>query len=226
MADDEVGRQHAEAVEVLRCGEPRAPQKLLVLRHGLGGVDRERQAAHPRRIRGVPEEVLPAGFHLGRSDNAGQAAARMRPGRVDRFQGLGEALSARALVPDVIEAVAVRHAPSRLPETRGEVAPRTAPGEDRQPIRVRASQVNDRGAARQHEFGQHDREQGRPDVGVGVEQGRILIEGVAPQRRGADVVEHALGDRLVARMAMHVDESRHHQAAAPRQLAIRRTSIA
>jgi hypothetical protein len=167
-----------------------------------------RSTARPRRV--LREEILPAGLHLGRGDDAGQAPAQMGPCLVDDGQSLGEALPARSLVPDVVEAVAVRHAPSRLPETRGEVTAHPAPGEDRQPVRMGAGQVDNRGVARQHQLAEHHREQGRPRVGIGVEQGGVLVEGVSPQRRSPDVVEHALGDGLVARMAMLVDEARHH----------------
>ena len=47
-------------------------------------------------------------------------------------------------------------------------------------------------------------------VGIEIEERRKFIERIAPQRRRPGILEQTLGDRLVARMAMHVDKAGHH----------------
>jgi hypothetical protein len=64
-----------------------------------------------------------------------------------------------------------------------------------------------------HQVAQHYRLAGGLGILISVDQRRILVKGVTPKGSGPNVLEQALRNRLVAGMAMDVDEAGHHHNA-------------
>ena len=125
------------------------------------------------------------------------------------------ALAPAGRVPFEVEPVASFHPPGRLAEARREPGSHAALRGEGQPVRMHAGDIETAGYAGAHQVGQHHDLAGILGVGIGIDQRRELVERIAPERRRPDVLEQALGDRLVAGMAMDVDEARHdHDASA------------
>ncbi len=91
---------------------------------------------------------------------------------------------------------------------------------------MHARDIEMRGDPGAHQVGQHDDLAGVLGVGVGIDQRRELVERIAPERGRADILEQALGDGLVAGMAVNVDETRHRHEAASIDLDVGSTRIA
>ena len=118
MADDEVGPQHADRVEPFDGRLAVAMDHLVELDDGLAGMGLHRQAAPSGLLQRLLEEALAAGVDLRGADHAGEAAARMLRGLVERCHRGLESLLAGLLIPGILNGVAVLGVPDALPHHR------------------------------------------------------------------------------------------------------------
>lgn len=146
--------------------------------------------------------------------------------RIDGFERTGEGLAATGGIPTEIEAVAVFHMPLRFAEARGDIGARAAFGQCRQPAFMWAGNVYEGRDTAAQEVAKHDGERGLHRVVADLDERRIFIHRLPPEGGGSLVLEEALGNRLLAGMAMHVDEARQDHAVAAGNLLTERPVIA
>ena len=171
-----------------------------------------------RVLRRLLQQLRRAGLDLRRGEDAAETAGGVGFGGIDGFERPGEGLAAALGTPAEIEAVAVLHMPGRLAEAGGDIGARAAFGQRRQPAVVRAGDIDEGGDAAAQEIAQHDGERGLHRIVAYLDERRIFVHRLPPEGGGALVLEQAFRDRLLAGMAMHVDETGQDHAVAPGNL--------
>ena len=213
VADDRMLAQHADIAHPLNGGAAVAADHLLELVHRLGGVGLPGQVLLLGVIEAVAQQVGGAGVDLRRRHHAHQAARGMLVGKVDGAHRLFHPGAAAAgLVPVVLKLVAVIGVPFGVLEHRSHAGTDAGFRQHVEPGVEREGIVDHRGDAAGQQLGHGDPQTGGQSLGIVLEDGEELVERGVEEAGAADLVGHALAQRLAGRVGVDVDEARHHHA--------------